>query len=393
MCYTSIGRMIQCSSCQASVHPACLGLSKHAYPAGTFTCANCVQEDAKIYGINEALTDATHRLVWLKGMRVQESSQHTYASGLHRYVKFGLSVCGKQPRDMLPPGEGVPIDMSTLHLFISWAAAKYKYNTIQSTISALIDWHKSKDADYSAISCKATKELLATVKATQGPAGLPLGKQGLTKEILRLLLCYLRNQGRDNPAMAGIYLRDECGILLGYYGMLRRSEIAALTLSDIRVGQLHGTKYIEVHIARSKTDRARVGATVIIAGRTQDNIDIAGPLERFIHERAGSDPGSPLFTQWDLDAMTSHPTRGLSKQGFSRRLQQHLRALKAKYPGININPDSYGMHSLRRGGVMAAWKAGVDVEKIKAHGRWRSDAVRAYMQATRDIKLVVTNTM
>lgn len=326
-------------------------------------------------------------------MRVQESSQHTYASGLHRYVKFGLDVCGKPAHQMLPPGEGQSVDRATLHLFISWAAAKYKYNTIQSTISALVDWHKSKGAAYPAISCKETKELLATVKATQGPAGLPAGKQGLTKGILRLLICYLHNQQKSQPAMKALLLRDECAILLGYYGMMRRSEIAALTLSDIRVGQNKAGKYIEVHIARSKTDRGRVGATVCIVGSTHDGIDIVGPLSRHIQTRSQSNPESPLFTAWNLDAMTCHPTKGLSTQAFSRRLQQHLTALKAKYPDLPVHPKSYGMHSLRRGGVMAAWKAGVDVEKIKAHGRWRSDAVRAYMQATRDIKLQVTTRM
>jgi hypothetical protein len=177
------------------------------------------------------------------------------------------------------------------------------------------------------------------------------------------------------------------------YGMMRRSEIAALTISDIRVGQLGADKYIEVHIARSKTDRGRVGATVCIVGNTHDGIDIAGPLLRHIQARSQSNPESPLFTAWDLDAMTCHPSKGLSTQAFSRRLQQHLTALKAKYTDLPVHPKSYGMHSLRRGGVMAAWKAGVDVEKIKAHGRWRSDAVRAYMQATRDIKLQVTTHM
>ena len=98
-------------------------------------------------------------------MRVQESSQSTYASGLHRYIRFGLDVCNKPAQAMLPPGEQ-GVDMETLHLFISWAAGKYKYNTIQSTISALADWHKSKGIEHTAISCRETKTLLATVKTT-----------------------------------------------------------------------------------------------------------------------------------------------------------------------------------------------------------------------------------
>ena len=51
------------------------------------------------------------------------------------------------------------------------------------------------------------------------------------------------------------------------------------------------------------------------------------------------------------------------------------------------------MHSLQRGGVLAAWLAGVDIENIKSHVRWRSDAVRAFTTANLEIWLVVTTTM
>lgn len=373
-----------------------MGLGKHAYPAGTFTCANCVGLAAKItsHCNTEQLTDAAHRLVWLKGMRVQESSQHTYASGLHRYVMFGQKVLGKSAAQMLPPKEGQGIDQCTLELFISWASTKYRYNTISSTMSALVDWHKSKGVAYPAITSKSTKDLLATVKTKQGPAGLPQGKQGLTKPMLRLLLCHLHNQCKSQPDMREIYLRDECAVLLGYYGMMRRSEIAALKLSDIRMGRHAGATFLEVYIAGSKTDKGRVGATVTLVGRTKDGIDIAGPIREYTLLRCAAASGdAPLFSAWDLDARTCRATDGLSTQALAKRLRKHLTDLKRKYPDINVNPESYGMHSLRRGGVMAAWEAGVDVEKIKAHGRWKSDAVRAYMQATRTIKMVVTGRM
>ena len=74
---------------------------------------------------------------------------------------------------------------------------------------------------------------------------------------------------------------------------------------------------------------------------------------------------APLFTAWDLDTWACHPAKGLFTQAFSRRLQGHLTALKGQYPDLIVNPHSYGMNSLHRGGVMAAWHAGVDVEKIK----------------------------
>jgi hypothetical protein len=76
------------------------------------------------------------------------------------------------------------------------------------------------------------------------------------------------------------------------------------------------------------------------------------------------------------------------------RLKDLLLSIKPIHPHLDINPQAYGMHSLRRGGVVAAWQSGqVDVEKIKAHGRWKSDAVRSYMTAGLDIKLSVAAAM
>lgn len=122
-CSRPCGRTIECDTCSNRVHPECLGLHRNAYPASYYTCATCVREAAKIHVINDKISDAAHQLVWMKGMRVQCSSQDTYASGLHRYVKFGQEVCGKSPQQMLPPGDR-GVDQPTLELFISWAATK-----------------------------------------------------------------------------------------------------------------------------------------------------------------------------------------------------------------------------------------------------------------------------
>ena len=97
--------------------------------------------------------------------------------------------------------------------------------------------------------------------------------------------------------------------------------------------------------------------------------------------------------QWDLDNYQLGFTKLGSGQALAQRLKLYLQQLKIRHPALSVNPNSYGMHSLRRGGVVAAWGAGVELKKIKAHGRWKSDAVRAYMQATLPIKLSVTQAM
>lgn len=347
---------------------------------------------------NEQLTDAAHRLVWLRGMRVRVSSQNTYASSLHRYVRFGTSVCNKTPQELLPLAARKGADGPTVELFVSWASTRYKFNTIQSTITTLIDWHKDKGVPNNVLTDQPMKHLLATVKAEQGPDGLPAGKTRMAKPVLRLMLKYIQNRRNEDPTMSELYLRDECWALLGFFGMLRRSELVALNMQDVTIGHTQGHTYVELIIRRSKTDRGGAGATVTIAGTSRDGIEIAKPLLEWlsIRRRAGANEHSPLFPAWNLDTLKCHREQRLTNgAALAVRLKKYLREIIAKYPqhDLSINPESYGMHSLRRGGVMAAWAANVDIEKIKAHGRWKSDAVRAYMGTTRPMRLMVTQRM
>eukprot|EP00882_Tetradesmus_deserticola_P017878 GHRQ01019179.1.p1 GENE.GHRQ01019179.1~~GHRQ01019179.1.p1 ORF type:complete len:319 (+),score=8.56 GHRQ01019179.1:971-1927(+) len=317
-------------------------------------------------------------------MRVRESSQQTYASSLHRYIKFWRDVGGKHLSQILPPGTD-SINTADVHLFLGWAMSRYKHNTILSTVSALINWHKDKGVTYDALTCASTRQMLNTIKAEQGPQGMPVGKTGMTKEVFRLVLGHLHNSGQLEPHMKSLFRRDATWMTLGFYGMLRRSEITAVQMQDIAVGQLNGQCFVELTIRRSKNDRRGEGAVVIITGLTRDGVRVAAREERLaLCMETGACPSDPLFTTWDLDtySLSSSPIR--TPETLNKRLKSYLTSLKERYPDILVNPASYGMHSLRRSGVMAAWKAGVDVEKIKAHGRWKSDAIRAYMPGKPD---------
>lgn len=77
----------------------------------------------------------------------------------------------------------------------------YKYNTILSTVSALINWHKEKGVSYHALTCDSTWQMLNTIKAEQGPEGMPAGKTGMSKEVLRLLLGHHHNSSEAEPRM------------------------------------------------------------------------------------------------------------------------------------------------------------------------------------------------
>ena len=360
-------------------------------------CADCIKFAAQIPShASEDVTDAAHMLVYLDAQRIRESSQNTYASSLHRFVQWATQKAKKPMAQVLPPGKKGAVDLQLVRLFMAWASGRYKVGTIESTLSAIKDWHKSKGADYSHLCTDTIKNLLNAIKIQQGPEGIPKGKVGLTKPILRLLVKYLavKRKGADQHTQ-WLHLRDLTWILLGFYGMLQRSEIIALKMEDIKVGGEGEGKFVELHIRKSKTDQRGQGAQVTITGTTTDGIRIADYVQAWLSFRktAKAQSSDPVFTAWDLDArrLSSSPIK--TGQALAERLKLHLTALVQRYPDISVNPKAYGMHSLRRGGVMAAWQAGVTVERIKAHGRWQSDAVRAYMHTRRNMRLQVTQCM
>ena len=345
--------------------------------------------------LTEGATLAANQLVLMRANRVQESSQCTYASSLHRYMHFCMNILGLSNNTVLPLEQGAHVPTEYVELFIAWATTKYKLNTIKATLNALVDWHKSKGLDQASIYNKRTQALLQTASIQQGPAGLPKGKTGMPKAILNQLIVLLKHKATQNPAMQALYIRDSAWLLLGFYGLFRRSEIIALNLEDVTFMGSTTKGYLRVKVKKSKTDKQGQGTDVIICSKTRDGTEVAAKVKEWIELRRsmGARMDEPLFTTWDLDTKSPSPQRIGNGQALAKRLQQYLVELTHLFPYVDINPNSYGMHSLRRGGVVAAWQAGIDIEKIKAHGRWRSDAVRAYLTADISVKLTVSLAM
>jgi hypothetical protein len=61
------------------------------------------------------------------------------------------------------------------------------------------------------------------------------------------------------------------------------------------------------------------------------------------------------------------------------------RLMQRASPGCD--PTQYAGHSFRRGGTSALKLAGVADSIIQLHGRWRSDAYRAYIDVDHNIAL------
>ena len=81
--------------------------------------------------------------------------------------------------------------------------------------------------------------------------------------------------------------------------------------------------------------------------------------------------------------MAIHPILTLVHNGHLRTVTVAMlaKALVLKFHALGLDTGLYFLHSLRRGGAMAAYRAMADQLDIKQHGIWLSDAFWVYITA------------
>ncbi|PNH01049.1 hypothetical protein TSOC_013085 [Tetrabaena socialis] len=216
-------------------------------------------------------------------------------------MRFCEEQLGLSEAQALPDTGGATLNPMLVCLFITYGVPRFAAFTLKGTLSALSDWERSRGPSRDGGSVKAP----------------------VTVGLLRLAVGWLWQDAQRQPGNAPQNACDACWIVVGFFGVLCRSELHALILADV-TGLPGGG--VNIVIRRCKTDQQGRGALVVLA------------------ESSGS--------------------------------------------GVSI-----GRIVLRRGGAIAAAEAGVSPELIKLHGRWRSDAVDAYLQASLLMRLSVVGSM
>lgn len=201
------------------------------------------------------------------------------------------------------------------------------------------------------------------IRRTQGTA--QNGKAPAITDVLRAMVATL-----DLERLIG--LRDRALLVLGFAGALRRSELVALDIGDVR----EDGKGLVVHLDRSKTDQRGAGHDV---GLPYGSDPLTCPVRahRDWTAASGLEVG-PLF--WPINR---HGHLG------SRRLSDRAVALVVKRTAkaAGYDPVDYAAHSLRAGLATAAAEADVLERDIMRHGRWRSTAVmRRYIRGAQLFK-------
>lgn len=156
----------------------------------------------------------------------------------------------------------------------------------------------------------------------------------------------------DRTAAQGA--RDAALILLGFASALRRSELAALTLTDVETKPAG----LLLRIRHSKTDQDGRGQVVGVAYGQHTETDPIAALGTWLAHR-GTHPGS-LFTSM---------RGGLNPAPISGNAISLM--LRARAAAVGLPSERITGHSLRAGHATTAALAGVGVERIAAQTRHR----------------------
>ena len=161
-------------------------------------------------------------------------------------------------------------------------------------------------------------------------------------------------------------LRTAAICVTAFAGFLRFNKLANLRCCDVKFCK---DKYVELFIAKSKTDIYRNGNVVLLA-KTGHITCPYNLLNRYI-QAAGIDFSSSLMFFRSLHFVKSNASYTLRSTGISYTRTREV-VLHA-FSQLGYSTKLFGLHSLRLGGATAAANAGVNDRLIKRHGRWCSD--------------------
>lgn len=79
-----------------------------------------------------------------------------------------------------------------------------------------------------------------------------------------------------------LHLRDLTWLLISFFGFLRRSEAAALLLSDIMFDTSHTPPAVIVRVRKSKTDALQRGVDICLAWSTASGFVIGDNVQLYV---------------------------------------------------------------------------------------------------------------
>ncbi len=393
-----------CTLCDQPFHRACVSaaLSPNDFIGGRVSrCMRCA--DKALAGLGQlpeaALRDARElhaRGLLLEARARTRGTQDNHASRLERLARFGAERLGLSRARMLPLRG--PMDLHVLALFLVDLQAAVKGGTFQHYVSTLNVWHRERGLPLPS-EAPEIRAKLEGIKRAIGAAGgnVQSRKAPLSLPLLHLSLKLLRQRGDTAPAESVERfraLRDQVALQLGFFGLLRKSELAAAKAGDLEEHEDRWT----LRLPWSKVDQRRRGWLQMYAKRMRCGDDLHRCLRSYVRglRRLGWAAGDPLLPAVRGGTVTrAHmPGGGAEVARLVKTCVEDVAAYAAER-GIRVplNARDYASHSLRRGGLNHALRCGITREEAMVFGRWASNAIDAYREWDDALKLRFTAQM
>ncbi|MFD3685468.1 tyrosine-type recombinase/integrase [Nocardiopsis sp. NPDC058631] len=318
--------------------------------------------DAVVVDGGQALVLPDDALTESAAARVADGWAVSTRTGYARDWRTFTAWCSTTHRAPLP-ATAETLASYTDHLASAGAAPA----TVDRALGAIASRHAAAGH---AVSTKAARMVLRSYRREwAGAGGRRKQAPALSVEDLRAML--------DAAGQDLVGLRDRTLLLLGYAMMARRSELAALDITDLRTVP----DGLEVFVATSKTDKDSAGTTVAIPYGTHLSTCPVRTASAYLATlaNAGVTTG-PLLRSIDrhgrLAGTPDAAGRGTGRMsGAGINLVVKRLATAAGIEGVTA-------HSLRAGPATAAAAAGVPRAWIARQGRWSeaSTAVDSYIR-------------
>lgn len=287
----------------------------------------------------------------------------TYTSGWRQFERWATEVENEQRAEGEEVNPHRPAEEDVAAYV--WHMVEVKgsaMGTVHSAIAAIADHIRYELTDtYNPCRGKLVGQMVAALTPRAKPAKK---KKEVTwaqlREITRLADAAGIKEGE----------RDTVMILLAYHAFLRGSEVARMKVGDITFGEeeIEGSRvcFLRVHVNRmAKNDKERRGHERLIAERAgEPEWCVVRRMREYL--RLERNREEPLFPTAKGGQMRPDTPRG--------RLKTWLEWIGVEDVG------EYGFHSLRAAGATDAARAGAEEREIKAHGNWKSDAVKLYIR-------------
>lgn len=206
-------------------------------------------------------------------------------------------------------------------------------------------------------------------------------KKPFSSQIIKDILDAYNKEGSN---LKDIRIAALCS--LAFAGFFRFNELCNIAPNHI---EFH-SQYIKIFVPRSKTDVYREGNYVYVSASESQYCPVS-VLRKYMNIGGIHDNSNlPLFRPLVFHKSNSSYTLRDGKMSYSSCREILRDSLKQ----LGYNPDDYGLHSLRSGGITSVVRNSsnsVSERLLKVHGRWKTDAAKdMYVEESLDNRLQVT---